>query len=146
MSARLFADVIGKVTVSGNTHGNPYHSEANGEFASADGDAPAEPPPGYTRLYRGDAAPIDQFDLARTSVNGLLGQGIYLTDSKRIAGDYRGKGASVFQYQGKRGTVTREAVTEAYLRQSARADFGDWPVKHVIASEVSVNLSSQVSH
>lgn len=46
-------------------------------------------------LYRGDADKIKEFEYKKTSKYCLLGQGIYLTDSLRIANTYRTKGTNV---------------------------------------------------
>lgn len=45
-------------------------------------------------LYRGDADKIKEFEFKKTNKYCLLGQGIYLTDSLRIANTYRTKGTS----------------------------------------------------
>lgn len=43
-------------------------------------------------LFRGDSEKIKEFDVSQTSKWGLLGRGIYLTDSKKTAQTYRSKG------------------------------------------------------
>jgi hypothetical protein len=43
---------------------------------------------GTVTLYRGDSETIERFEVAKTKEWGLFGQGIYLTDSPDIAGDY----------------------------------------------------------
>lgn len=45
-------------------------------------------------LYRGDADKIKEFEFKKTNKWCLLGQGIYLTDSLRVAHSYRTKGGS----------------------------------------------------
>lgn len=44
-------------------------------------------------LYRGDADKIKEFEFKKTNKYCLLGQGIYLTNSLRVANTYRSKGA-----------------------------------------------------
>ncbi|MDD2879733.1 MAG: hypothetical protein PHQ58_04805 [Rhodoferax sp.] len=43
-------------------------------------------------LFRGDAEKVGEFDIKRTSKHSLLGRGVYLTNSKAVAGTYRSKG------------------------------------------------------
>lgn len=45
------------------------------------------------RLYRGDATRIEEFSFRKTLKHCLVGQGIYLTDSLKIAESYRIKGS-----------------------------------------------------
>ena len=125
----------------------PAGSRIGGRFARAPGGGKLPPvPKDHTRLYRGDAQQIDQFDIGRTSEDSLLGQGIYLTDSARIAGDYQGKGAAVFKYEGK-PPVARQDVIDAYLRRSARTDFNDAgkPITDTMESMVRYQHSVQVT-
>lgn len=49
---------------------------------------------GVLRLFRGDSSVIDEFNVKKTSKYGLLGQGIYLTNSLKIAKTYKSKGLS----------------------------------------------------
>lgn len=46
-------------------------------------------------LYRGDFSKIKQFDIKKTSTYCLVGQGVYLTDSLRVAESYRTKDSSL---------------------------------------------------
>lgn len=76
------------------------------------------------RLYRGDAEAIEQFDITKTDPRALFGQGIYLTTSKRIAGDYKAKGAGgdngvLFRVGGGPKTTKAQAI-ETYIRQRAQ--------------------------
>lgn len=48
----------------------------------------------YVILYRGDSTQIDAFDLNKTDMFALFGQGIYLTDNNRIAKDYTAKAST----------------------------------------------------
>jgi len=50
-------------------------------------------------LYRGDSSAIEDFRRSKTKKYSLLGQGIYLTDSQKIAKTYREKGAVRNQHQ-----------------------------------------------
>jgi len=43
-------------------------------------------------LYRGDSTKIKNFEYSKTNKRCLLGQGVYLTDSLKIAASYRKKG------------------------------------------------------
>lgn len=43
-------------------------------------------------LYRGDSSKIKEFEFNKTSKHCLFGQGVYLSDSKRVADSYRDKG------------------------------------------------------
>ena len=45
-------------------------------------------------LYRGDSSKIKEFNLNKTNSYSLLGKGIYLTDTKRVAETYRDKGTN----------------------------------------------------
>ena len=46
-------------------------------------------------LYRGDSEKIHEYKFNKTFSHSLVGQGIYLTDSLKIANTYREKGSSV---------------------------------------------------
>jgi hypothetical protein len=48
--------------------------------------------PGTIRLFRGDSTEIKSFETGQTNLYSLFGHGIYLTDNKRVANDYRSKG------------------------------------------------------
>lgn len=54
----------------------------------------AADPKTTVRLYRGDSTDIQQFDRSKTDLLALFGSGIYLTNSPRVANDYKSKGAS----------------------------------------------------
>ena len=73
------------------------------------------------RLYRGDATAIDEFKLKKTSKYCLLGEGIYLTDSLRIASTYRVKGMNKFQCSFERsafkGEFNRNTVIEKVIEK-----------------------------
>lgn len=76
------------------------------------------------RLYRGDAQYIKFFSIAMTDPRALFTDGIYLTDSKRIARDYESKGAGgdegvIFRFGGGTKTTKQDAV-EYFIRQTAR--------------------------
>jgi hypothetical protein len=78
------------------------------------------PKPGHVRLYRGDSAKIDSFETEKTSLYGLFGHGIYLTDSRRVAGDYMTKGTDtpgdvIFRTSAK----TKQEVVQKYCRMLA---------------------------
>lgn len=51
-------------------------------------------------LYRGDPAPVEEFEFKKTNKYCLVGQGIYLTSSKRVGNSYRIKGTTRNHYQG----------------------------------------------
>lgn len=76
-------------------------------------------PKGHVLLYRGDSTKIDKFDVGKTSLFGLFGHGIYLTDNKRVAGDYvskADKGDVIFTLSGAR---TKKDVLDYWLRRQA---------------------------
>ena len=76
---------------------------------------------GHVRLYRGDSSKIEQFNVGATALNNLFGQGIYLTDNTRVAGDYTSKGDSedvIFRLSGR--NMTRQQVLDYFIRQIAR--------------------------
>jgi hypothetical protein len=81
--------------------------------------------PGHVRLYRGTPVKHKVQSLAKADPYALFGPGIYLTSSKRIAGDYTTKGAHsdqgvIFRYQGRRGVVSKQEVIDTFIRQTAR--------------------------
>lgn len=63
-------------------------------------------------LYRGDAAEIEEFRLRKTSLNALLGRGIYLTDSPQVANSYRAKGNTRLE-----ATTLGKAATKSEARR-----------------------------
>lgn len=70
------------------------------------------------RLYRGDSSKIKSFDRSKTNTFALFGQGIYLTDNKRVAGDYTSKSNDndvIYRTVGK----TKQEVLDKYLNQIA---------------------------
>jgi hypothetical protein len=70
-------------------------------------------------LYRGDPKQYSIHSLSKADTGALFGQGIYLTTSKRIAGDYTTKsGNAVFNYMGRK--PTKRQVIDAYIRKKAR--------------------------
>lgn len=84
-------------------------------------EASAKAPEGMITLYRGDASEIEKFETAKGDLFALFGRGIYLTNSKRVAGDYKTKGPAeqgdvIFRTSGK----TRQDVIDRYVRQRAR--------------------------
>lgn len=74
---------------------------------------------GFTTLYRGDSSDYKIHSLSKGDHNALFGQGIYLTNSKRIAGDYTVKGNQdvIFRCSGCR---TKQSVVEAFIRVKAQ--------------------------
>ena len=60
-------------------------------------------------LYRGDSSKIKEFDFDKTNKHCLFGQGIYLTNNKKIAESYREKG----------NYVNEDNNTLAFIRGSA---------------------------
>lgn len=74
----------------------------------------------YVRLYRGDSSKINSFDRSKTSSLGLFGQGIYLTDNKRVANDYTSKSNDndvIFRTEAK--NITKKDVLDRYLEKTA---------------------------
>lgn len=104
---------------------NPCHGPADGKFCSTPGArqrGPRRDDAGPTQaLYRGDAQQVAP-SLDYASPGALFGAGIYLTDNKRVAGDYTVKGSNdvVFRYGGLAGRVSKQAVVDAYIRQQAQ--------------------------
>jgi hypothetical protein len=75
------------------------------------------------RLYRGDSTKIDNFDAKQTSLYGLFGHGIYLTDNKRVANDYKSKGSDgevLFRMEGAKNK--QEIVRRWVERRAAKID------------------------
>lgn len=73
----------------------------------------------FLTLYRGDSSEISTHSLDKTDVNALFGHGIYLTSSKRIAGDYKLKGSNDIIFRGN-GFKTKNDVIERYIKDKAR--------------------------
>ena len=71
-----------------------------------------------TILYRGDFEKIDRFDFDKTHKYCLVGQGIYLTDSRVIASSYRTKDSSEVTMAclfNKEAANRNEAFEKAFL-------------------------------
>lgn len=99
---------------------HPGGSALGGQFCSTEGapDAGGSGPSDAVTLYRGDSADVNP-SLDKADPRALFGPGIYLTNNKRIAGDYTTKGAGeevVFRYGGKAGKVSKQDVIDAYKR------------------------------
>jgi hypothetical protein len=79
---------------------------------------------GYMRLYRGDSTQINRFDSEKTSLFSLFGAGIYLTDNRRVAGDYTTKGGDadvLFRFSSRK--LTKQGVLDYWLnKQAAKFD------------------------
>lgn len=71
-------------------------------------------------LFRGDSTTIDQFDISKTDMYALFGRGIYLTDNKRIAGDYKSKGSGGDVLFRMRGAKSKKEVIQRYAERLAR--------------------------
>lgn len=72
-------------------------------------------------LYRGDPADYGTHSLDKASTESLFGQGIYLTNNKRIAGDYTTKGSSddiVFRFSGT--NPSKSKVIDYYIYRLAQ--------------------------
>jgi hypothetical protein len=74
--------------------------------------------PNFVTLYRGDSEKIAQYDIQQTDALALFGQGIYLTDNKRVANDYKSKGnqdrSIIWSVQGR--NLTKEQAIQTYVR------------------------------
>lgn len=69
-------------------------------------------------LYRGDSSNIKTQSLDKADPLALFGQGIYLTNNKRIANDYKSKGSrSLYTLNGAK---TKQEVIDGYIRRLAR--------------------------
>jgi len=71
--------------------------------------------PGFVTLFRGDSQGIKTFSLSKADPMALFGQGIYLTDNKRVANDYMAKGAQtggdiIYKFAGGSKTTKQEAI------------------------------------
>ncbi len=75
--------------------------------------------PGCIRLYRGDSAKIETFDTGMTNLLSLFGHGIYLTDNKRVAGDYVSKGGNAETIFTLSHARTKQDVLDYWLRREA---------------------------
>ena len=72
-------------------------------------------------LYRGDSSTIKNFSLDKADPHSLFGQGIYLTDTPRLARDYTAKGQTndiVYRYNGG-AKGTKQKAIESYIRSMA---------------------------
>jgi len=89
----------------------PGGRPTGGRFCDEDGETET--------LYRGDGQNVGTHALAKSDVSALFGAGIYLTNNRRVAGDYTVKGATtLFRYDaGKRGT--KQDAINAYIRSLA---------------------------
>lgn len=95
---------------------NPCHKPAGtpdgGQFCSADGPAKV--------LHRGDAGDVHP-SLDKADPRALFGPGIYLTDNRRIAGDYTTKGAHdavLFRYGGSPGKTRKADVISRFIHRT----------------------------
>jgi hypothetical protein len=97
----------------GDVEGHPFHgNQWTGGFDGGSDDT--------VRLYRGDAQNVNP-SLSYSDPRALFGAGIYLTDSKRVAGDYTSKGAHegvVLRYDGGAKGTKQDAIDQ-YKRQLA---------------------------
>jgi hypothetical protein len=65
-------------------------------------------------LYRGDSSNIKTQSLDKADTKALFGQGIYLTNNKRIANDYKSKGGKpIFSLAGAK---TKQEVIDYYIK------------------------------
>jgi hypothetical protein len=78
--------------------------------------------PYFVTLYRGDSDAIQQYDVGRTDPLALFGQGIYLTDNKRVAGDYKSKGnqdqSVIWRFSGR--NATKQDAIDRYIRMQGK--------------------------
>lgn len=66
-------------------------------------------------LYRGDAKATGNLSLGKTDTNALFGQGVYATDSPRVANDYQAKGAAnLAEYRGTGRNAPVKTITDTY--------------------------------
>lgn len=85
-------------------------------------------------LYRGDSADVVH-SLSHSDPLALFGAGIYLTDSKRIANDYRAKGAEVvFRAQ----NASKSEAVDRYIRHLARNK-----IQHPRQAELEQKIAQQ---
>lgn len=75
-------------------------------------------------LYRGDAASISQFDMAKSSDRNLYGPGIYLTDDAEVAADYTLKGSTQVVFSDPEAKNQREIIA-GYIRHLID-EVADW--------------------
>lgn len=71
-------------------------------------------------LYRGDIAEVGNHSVTRGDTGALFGQGIYLTNNRRIAGDYTTKGSSDDIVMSFGPGFTREKVIDRYIWRIAQ--------------------------
>ena len=71
------------------------------------------------RLYRGDAAEVQEFDTDKTALESLFGHGIYLSDNKRVANDYRTKGQDAETIFTMRGAKSKQEVIQRWIEKKA---------------------------
>jgi len=86
-------------------------------------------------LYRGDYEKIREFDISKTNRHCLVGRGIYLTDSLKVAQTYRTKGLYV-----NTGIITLAAgkfPTKGAVIEKAMAAFYEYRWKEVHGTEWS---------
>jgi len=112
-AARLLARLVTAGSASSGNYGHAGRPGEVGGSAATGGET--------VKLYRGDSQSLNP-SLSYSDPRALFGAGIYLTDSKRIAGDYRSKGADegiAFRYSGNTKTTKQDAI-DAYIRREAR--------------------------
>jgi len=69
-------------------------------------------------LYRGDPSRYKTHSLSKGDTDALFGQGIYLTNNRRIAGDYTVKGNQDVIFRCS-GCKTKQSVIDAFTRSQA---------------------------
>jgi hypothetical protein len=87
--------------------------------------------PYFVTLYRGDSDTIQRYDVTRTDPLALFGQGIYLTDNKRVAGDYKSKGnqdRSVIWRFSRRNATKQQAIDYFVRRLGKTLDYEGKPL------------------
>ena len=92
------------------------------------------------RLYRGDASRIDEFAFQKTNKLCLVGQGIYLTNSAKIAESYRTKGAH-YDRNFDRTIIAKtknEAIAKAFIEYCKYRK----EKENVLAQEFKIKLES----
>lgn len=79
--------------------------------------------PYFVTLYRGDSDAIQHYDVTRTDPLALFGQGIYLTDNKRVAGDYKSKGnqdrSVIWRFSGRNST--KQQAIDYFIRRLGKS-------------------------
>lgn len=76
--------------------------------------------PGIVRLYRGDSTEIKRFTTEKGDPMALFGQGIYLTDSKRVANDYMAKGSTGGDIIYRFGGGTKQDAIQRWIEGKAK--------------------------